>query len=348
MVAGDLVNTASRIQSVAEPGTVLVGESTKRAAEAAIVFENAGEHVLKGKAEPVQLWQAVRVIGLRGGMLKQSGLEPPFVGRDRELRLVKELFHASAEDRRGHLVSVVGIGGIGKSRLVWEFEKYIDGLAPARLLERRPVPRLRRRRRVLGARRDGARARRDPRGRGGRGRAREAAGLRRGAPLRPAGAPLRRAPARAPPRPRGGLDRRPGEPLRRRTHVLRADRASRGRWCSSSRTSTGRTARSSTSSSTSSNGRARCPCSSSRLRGRSSSTAGRPGGRAAQLHLHLSGAALARLDGGAPDRPGAGAARRAAGRASWSGRRGFPSTRSRRCGCSSTAACSSGRERRTG
>ena len=93
------------------------------------MFEDAGEHVLKGKAEPVQLWRAARVIGLRGGVLKSSGLEPPFVGRDRELRLVKELFHASAEDRRGHLVSVVGIGGIGKSRLAWEFEKYIDGLA---------------------------------------------------------------------------------------------------------------------------------------------------------------------------------------------------------------------------
>ena len=61
--------------------------------------------------------------------MKFAGLEPPFVGRDRELRLVKELFHASAEDRRAHLVSVVGIGGIGKSRLAWEFEKYIDGLA---------------------------------------------------------------------------------------------------------------------------------------------------------------------------------------------------------------------------
>jgi class 3 adenylate cyclase/tetratricopeptide (TPR) repeat protein len=129
MVAGDLVNTASRIQSAGEPGTVLVGETTKRAAEAAIVFEDAGTHTLKGKAEPTQLWQAVRVIALRGGSVRSAGLEPPFVGRDRELRLVKELFHASAEDRRAHLVSVVGIGGIGKSRLAWEFEKYIDGLA---------------------------------------------------------------------------------------------------------------------------------------------------------------------------------------------------------------------------
>ena len=129
MVAGDLVNTASRIQAAAEPSTVLVGEATKRAAEAAIVFEDAGLHSLKGKAEPVELWTAVRVVALRGGTVRSTGLEPPFVGRDRELRLVKELYHATAEDRRSHLVSVVGIGGIGKSRLSWEFEKYIDGLA---------------------------------------------------------------------------------------------------------------------------------------------------------------------------------------------------------------------------
>ncbi len=137
MVAGDLVNTASRIQSVAEPGTVLVGETTKRAAEAAIVFEDAGSHTLKGKAEPVELWQAVRVISLLGGAARSTGLEPPFVGRDRELRLVKELYHATAEDRRSHLVSVVGIGGIGKSRLSWEFEKYVDGLV---VLLTGPVP----------------------------------------------------------------------------------------------------------------------------------------------------------------------------------------------------------------
>ena len=63
MVAGDLVNTASRIQSAAEPGTVLVGESTKRATEAAIAYEDAGSHELKGKAEPVPLWRALRVVG---------------------------------------------------------------------------------------------------------------------------------------------------------------------------------------------------------------------------------------------------------------------------------------------
>jgi len=129
MVAGDLVNTASRIQSAAEPGTVLVGEVTRRATEAAIVYEDAGAHALKGKAERVQLWRAVRVVAGIGGAYKSTGLEPPFFGRDRELRLVKELFHGSAEEKRAHLVSVVGIAGIGKSRLSWEFFKYLEGLA---------------------------------------------------------------------------------------------------------------------------------------------------------------------------------------------------------------------------
>ena len=128
MVAGDLVNTASRIQSAAEPGTVLVGRATRRASEAAIAYEDAGEHELKGKTEPEQLFRALRVTAGRGGALKSAGLEAPFVGRDRELRLVKELYHASAEERKAQLISVIGIAGIGKSRLGWEFYKYFDGL----------------------------------------------------------------------------------------------------------------------------------------------------------------------------------------------------------------------------
>ena len=128
MVAGDLVNTAARVQAAAAPGTVLVGEATRRASEAAVVYADAGAHQLKGKAEPVPLWRAVRVVAGRGGSLRAAGLEAPFTGRERELRLVKELFHATAEERRARLVSVEGVGGIGKSRLAWEFEKYIDGL----------------------------------------------------------------------------------------------------------------------------------------------------------------------------------------------------------------------------
>ncbi len=129
MVAGDLVNTASRVQSAAEPGTVLVDEATRTAADAAVAFEDAGQHELKGKAEPVRLWRALRVVANRGGEGRSSGLEAPFVGRERELRIVKDLFHASAEDGRAHIVLVTGSAGIGKSRLSWEFEKYLDGLA---------------------------------------------------------------------------------------------------------------------------------------------------------------------------------------------------------------------------
>ena len=129
MVAGDLVNTASRIQSAAEPGAVLVGERTQRASQAAIAYEDAGTHELKGKEGAVPLWRATHVLAGRGGALRGSTLEAPFVGRVREMRLVKELFHASTEDRTASLVSVVGVAGVGKTRLSWEFEKYIDGLA---------------------------------------------------------------------------------------------------------------------------------------------------------------------------------------------------------------------------
>ena len=128
LVAGDLVNTAARVQTAATPGTVFVTDVTRRATDAAIVYEDAGMHQLKGKAEPMPLARAVRVIALRGGELRSVGLESPFVGRDREMRLIKDLFHASADEARAHLVSVIGIGGIGKSRLSWEFLKYIDGL----------------------------------------------------------------------------------------------------------------------------------------------------------------------------------------------------------------------------
>jgi len=129
LVIGDRVNTAARIQSVAAPGTCYVDDATRRATSRAIVYEEAGEHELKGKSEPVRLHRAVRVVAGVGGASKSEGLEAPFAGRDRELRLVKDLFHASAHDRRAHLVSVTGHAGIGKSRLAWEFYKYVDGIS---------------------------------------------------------------------------------------------------------------------------------------------------------------------------------------------------------------------------
>jgi class 3 adenylate cyclase/tetratricopeptide (TPR) repeat protein len=128
MVAGDLVNTAARLQSVAPSGAVLVGEATQRAAASAIVFEPAGEQVLKGKVAPVAAWRALRVVAERGGRGRSDTLEGPYVGRDDELRLIKDLYHATVREGRTRLVSVTGIAGIGKSRLAWEFEKYLDGI----------------------------------------------------------------------------------------------------------------------------------------------------------------------------------------------------------------------------
>ncbi len=128
MVAGDLVNTASRLQSVALPGTVLVGEATQRAASGAIAFEPAGEQALKGKQAPVAAWRALRVVAERGGRNRSEALEAPFVGRADELRLLKDLFHATGREQRARLVSVFGPAGIGKTRLAWEFTKYLDGL----------------------------------------------------------------------------------------------------------------------------------------------------------------------------------------------------------------------------
>ncbi len=129
MVAGDLVNTASRLQSVAESGRVLVGEPTYLAARDAVAFEDVGELTLKGKAEPMRAWRAVRVVAQRKGVGRTETIEPSFVGRDEELRAVTEILHATAREKSVRFVSVTGIAGIGKSRLAWELQKYVDGLA---------------------------------------------------------------------------------------------------------------------------------------------------------------------------------------------------------------------------
>jgi class 3 adenylate cyclase/predicted ATPase len=128
MVAGDAVNTAARVQAAADPGSVLVDGPTQRLAESAIGFADAGERALKGKAEPQHLWRATRVLAGVGGSQRVDGLEAPLIGRDAELRMVRELFHAAAGRRVPRLVLASGPAGVGKSRLGWELEKYLDGL----------------------------------------------------------------------------------------------------------------------------------------------------------------------------------------------------------------------------
>jgi class 3 adenylate cyclase/tetratricopeptide (TPR) repeat protein len=134
LVVGDRVNTASRVQAIAAAGTVYVDELTRQVTSAAISYEDAGEHLLKGKVEPLRLWRAVRVVaGITGAQRGEEEMEAPFVGRESELRLLKELFHTSADRSAARLVAVSGSAGVGKTRLRWEFFKYIDGLADVML-----------------------------------------------------------------------------------------------------------------------------------------------------------------------------------------------------------------------
>jgi class 3 adenylate cyclase len=128
LVVGDIVNTAARLQSAAEPGSVYVGESTQALTSGAIRYASVGEQQLKGKSLPVAAWRAVDVVAAVGGRGRPDGLEAPFVGRDDELRLLKDQIHATTRERRTHLVSILGEAGIGKSRLAWELQKYLDGV----------------------------------------------------------------------------------------------------------------------------------------------------------------------------------------------------------------------------
>ena len=136
MVAGDLVNTASRVQSAAEPGMVLVGEATRRATEAAVIYQDAGAHALKGKAGPVPV-----VAGAAGGRRRGGRAEGVRAWRHRSLAgsgaAPGQRSCSTRPPRKPRpLVSVAGIAGIGKSPLAWEFEKYIDGLSESVLWHR--------------------------------------------------------------------------------------------------------------------------------------------------------------------------------------------------------------------
>ena len=129
LVVGDLVNTASRLQSIAPTGGVFVGQSTRDLIGSSIEFADAGEHEVKGKDVPVRAFHARRVVALSTARPGGDMAEAPFVGRDDELRLLKDQLHATGREGRARMVSIIGEGGIGKTRLSTELLRYIDGIA---------------------------------------------------------------------------------------------------------------------------------------------------------------------------------------------------------------------------
>ncbi|MDQ3880298.1 MAG: AAA family ATPase, partial [Chloroflexota bacterium] len=128
MVTGDAVNTAARLQQSAPPGTVVVGPATYAATREVVEYEELEPIALKGKSLPVAAWRAVSVKARRGGLRAPLGIEAPLIGRGEELALLKDTVRRMVVDGRPHLVTVVGDPGVGKSRLTWELEKYLDGL----------------------------------------------------------------------------------------------------------------------------------------------------------------------------------------------------------------------------
>jgi class 3 adenylate cyclase len=125
MAAGDVVNSAARMQSAAPVGGILVGETTYRATRQAIEYRDAEPIVAKGKAEPVPVWEAVAARWRFGVDVAQLG-GSELVGRGEELDLLRDALSRSRRERAAQLVTLVGEPGIGKSRLVYELFKHVD------------------------------------------------------------------------------------------------------------------------------------------------------------------------------------------------------------------------------
>jgi class 3 adenylate cyclase len=120
MVAGDIMNTAARLQAAAKPGSVLINDATRRATASVITARPAGTQRLKGKATPVHTWRVLRPVEPARLTADQHS---PLVGRRRELEDLIKAFYGVKRSGRGRLVSLVGIAGIGKTRLVREMAR---------------------------------------------------------------------------------------------------------------------------------------------------------------------------------------------------------------------------------
>ncbi|HEX9599652.1 MAG TPA: adenylate/guanylate cyclase domain-containing protein, partial [Gaiellaceae bacterium] len=125
MVAGDVVNTAARMQTAAPANGVLVGETTYRATRDEIQYRDARHVQAKGKAEPVRAWEAIEAVS-RFGVDVAERARTPLVGRERELDLLRSILGRVREERSAQLVTLVGVPGIGKSRLISELSQVVD------------------------------------------------------------------------------------------------------------------------------------------------------------------------------------------------------------------------------
>jgi class 3 adenylate cyclase len=138
-VIGDPVNVAARLQAAARPGTVTVGESTYRATRESIDYRELEPLDLKGKAEPVPAWEAIAVLAERPHRAERR--EAPLVGRGDESALLVSLARRVEGEGRPHLVTVIGQAGVGKSRLLREFEAQTSTLErPPKLLTGECLP----------------------------------------------------------------------------------------------------------------------------------------------------------------------------------------------------------------
>ena len=124
-VSGDVVNTAARMQSAAPTDGILVGETTYRATNHVIDYRETEPIEAKGKSKPVPVWEVVGARPRYGTDVEQTH-RSAMVGRERELFLLTDAFARSKTEETAQLVTLVGIPGIGKSRLVAELFSVLD------------------------------------------------------------------------------------------------------------------------------------------------------------------------------------------------------------------------------
>jgi class 3 adenylate cyclase/tetratricopeptide (TPR) repeat protein len=124
---GDPVNVASRMLTLAQPGQVVIAEDTHKLTASYFVMQSLGEQSVKGKSQPVKAYQVVRAREFRTriDVELERGFSP-FVGRENELAVFRERF-AEVKSGKGQIVFEIGEPGVGKSRLLFEFRRLLEG-----------------------------------------------------------------------------------------------------------------------------------------------------------------------------------------------------------------------------